>query len=214
MFLEIILFWLWSWLVLELWYGKYLATHLSLILCWIILLAGLLFILNFDLLATFLIGVYSSVFVAVSLFALQLGPFWSPVSRFEWNYSGKNSFILFIIVVLIMWTQYDFTSSGEGWEDSILWQDLFESGNSAGGLQTTLLHWFFFRCFIVETLVLNLYLFIGLIGVVFFLSWRNFMRYPSSESTLISGGSTRNRLISSVRRQVRRTHSSRLRSRH
>jgi len=213
MFLEVVVFWLWSWLVLEIWYGRYLSAHLSFILCWIILLSALLFIFNFDLLATFLISVYSSVFVAVSLFALQLGPFWSPVSRFEWVAQGKKTLILFVIMLFTLWLQFDFVSSSLNWEESILWQDLYESGNSAGTLQTTLLHWFFFRCFVVETVMLNLYLFLGLVGVVFFLSWRGFVHLPSSESNLSAGGSIRNRLMFNVKRQTRRTSSSRLRSR-
>ena len=72
---ECLCFWVVCWLSLELARVRLLAAQLSLTLCTIGTTVGLLFLLELDLLATFVLAVYSSVFVALALLALHFGPF-------------------------------------------------------------------------------------------------------------------------------------------
>lgn len=68
-------FWLLSWVGLELFNVKHAATQLSLTLCLVLGVSGLLFFSELDLLGTFIIATYSSVFVALYLLSLHFGPF-------------------------------------------------------------------------------------------------------------------------------------------
>jgi hypothetical protein len=77
--------------------------------------------------------------------------------------------------------------------------------------QTTLLHWFFFRCFILETVVLNGYIFLGLVGVLLLLVVR--IGVEGGVSFFIGYGvhsTHRLRLVTKFRRQVRRGCASRV----
>ena len=81
MVLESLLFWFWGWVCLELYHGRFLATQLALVLSLLLALTVVLLLLGLDLLAVFIGSVYSSVFIAVSLIALQFGPFWAVAAR-------------------------------------------------------------------------------------------------------------------------------------
>lgn len=59
---------------------QFVSGQLSLVLCGIGALVGVLYSLEVELLALVLLATYSSVFIALALLALHFGPFWMPAS--------------------------------------------------------------------------------------------------------------------------------------
>lgn len=75
MALECVLFWVWCWFSYELAASRFVANLLAAVLALLLLLAALLIQGDLDLLGFFVGSVYSSVFLAVALVALQFGPY-------------------------------------------------------------------------------------------------------------------------------------------
>ena len=71
-------------------------AQLILSLFLILLIVGTLLSAELDLLGTFILAVYSSVFIALSLLALHFGPFWMPATQHE----GRVSFAPMLALVL------------------------------------------------------------------------------------------------------------------
>jgi len=210
MIIECLLFWFVGWVGFELCRVRYLATHLALVLSWLLGLVVVLLLLGLDLLAVFIASVYSSVFVAVSLLALQFGPFWAAAINTAPGVGSTRGYlpgclgVLAVILGLVVGCE-----PTVAWEGALLWQDL--AIGLTLPLQSTLLHSFFFHSFVVETLGLNLYLFLGLVGVVFLLLTRTVGVGGATGTGMLLP--TRQRLVARLRRQVRRTHASGLRHR-
>lgn len=104
---------------------------------------------------------------------------------------------------------------------SMLWQDLGHDMRVRAGGYVGVVHLLFFRLFVLETIGLNLYLFLGLVAALAMLAFRYALvdgavltsafsvGRNSSNSRGMSGD--RLRVVTRFRRQVRRTNSSRLR---
>ncbi len=107
------------------------------------------------------------------------------------------------------------------WALALLWQDFGLDLRVRVGGYVGLTHWLFFRLFVLETLGLNLYLFIGLVVALGLLAFRySWLDAANLSSALPSprGGiaqstvvGDRLRVVTKFRRQVRRTNASRLR---
>lgn len=219
MAIECFFFWFWVWLLLELRSIKYITTFVSYALIFILLFLVFILSLGFDLLALFTAAVYSSVFIVLSLLALQFSAFWAsarPTFIFEHSRAGGVWLVYtFVLASLIFLGGVCFSFELSFF---FLWQDFLFNATLGLSSQSVFLHWFFFRCFIVETLGLNLYLFLGLVGVLYFLSLR---LYLQETNNVQSHGSTlgdwnqrfRARLVSRIRRATRRTNTSFLRHR-
>lgn len=197
--------------------GRFVAIQLAYTLTLILLLVGLLVTLGLDLLGLFIGSVYSSVFLALALLALQFGPFWAPA----FSSKAPNTVVLPLwaaVAIVVLNAQLIAKDGlGQGWDGWLLWQDLRADVGLEGVLQSSLLHWFFFRCFIIEAVGLNLYLFVGLVGVILLLGvrWAHVDARTHSLATIASQRLTlaRVRIIARMRRQTRRTNASQLRYR-
>jgi hypothetical protein len=107
------------------------------------------------------------------------------------------------------------------WALALLWQDFGLDLRVRVGGYVGLTHWLFFRLFVLETLGLNLYLFIGLVVALGLLAFRySWLDAANLSSALANprGGTARStvagdrlRVVAKFRRQVRRTNASRLR---
>ena len=109
-----------------------------------------------------------------------------------------------------------------------LWQDFYAFMGLASALSVQLLHFFFFRFFVFETVLLNFYLFFGLMLALCLLGIFNMYgasgltsredsgvkpSYFSNKRAVSQPSTIRVRQISKFRRQVRRQNSSTLKYR-
>jgi hypothetical protein len=213
MSVECLFVWAWCWLCLDLISKRYVATQLATILSFLLLLVCFLLINGLDLLGLFIASTYSSVFIAITLLALQFGPFWA-LATVESDVSpyGLRFGLLFIVSGLIIsgWSCVWLEGSWDGW---VLWQDCSADLLATWPLQSGILHWLFFRGFILETIGLNLYLFLALVGVLFFINLRWVLDTRAGEMTSPIDSLLRLRLVARPRRQTRRTNASQLRLR-
>lgn len=203
-----------------------LAAQLGLALCAIGVIVGLLFLLELDLLATFILAVYSSVFVALALLALHFGPFWSP-AVVRATLVGRSLRVVlyaaFILASLLTSTAWAYTSGSISTIATVncLYQDLYAEHPESLTSATGVLHWLFYRLLVVETIGLNVYLFLGLTGTLTFVYLRAAWLDAAHLSVLaLQGGrrpnaladaGMRTRVVARLRRQTRRTNATQLR---
>jgi hypothetical protein len=227
---ECLCFWLACWILLELTRVKLLATQLTLVLSLIILTIGMLFLMELDLLATFILAVYSSVFVALALLALHFGPFWMPATQQDDRASAASRIALLAgsigalcLCFFSSLARSSFLDSALGWIIDFIWQDVSVDQQPAASSAAGILHWLFYRVFILETIGLNIYLFLGLIGTLTLVCIRSIWLDAASatqkslqlqkkpEQTFELGA--RLRIVARFRRQTRRTNTSQIRYR-
>lgn len=202
---------------------------LASLLCFLVVLIFFLFWLEFDVLASLLFGVYSSVFIVFFLLLLHFTTFWAPATKT--SRSKNYSLFFFSLIAFITFTlfMYNYTSSTffANWSFNYLWQDFSLLSQVPTSMLVHILHFFFFRFFIFETLVLNLYLLFSLVLALILLSL--FKVYVSmgffstkksnlgslsrltTDAHFTSSHSDRTRQVSKFRRQTRRQNSSILR---
>ena len=168
---ECLCFWLCCWVGLELARVRLLMTQLSLVLMLILSIVALLLLFELDLLGTFILAVYSSVFIALALLALHFGPFWASAQLQGRSSTQRYRGLLALALGLGSFTAYaGFGSVAGAAVPSLLplFHDL--SAEQAGSLvgASGTLHWLFYRLMALETAGLNVYLFLGLLGTLTF----------------------------------------------
>lgn len=91
--------------------------------------------LSLDLLGLFIASVYSSVFIALALLALQFGPFWSLSTSTEaasMRSSVSRMFIPMTLMVVVGCVGFSNQVVGYAdWESFLLWQDLVSIDDSS-----------------------------------------------------------------------------------
>jgi FlaA1/EpsC-like NDP-sugar epimerase len=177
-------------------------------------------------LASLLFGVYSSVFIVFFLLLMHFATFWAAALRKN-PHPARAIVALFLVSLITLALPYGFgtpNSGGVNWSTYFLWQDFFALNTTVSSMLIHLLHFFFFRLYIYETLLLNLYLVFALILALGLLSlyrlyvnFKNSSQRSTATSTLATlagqGASTRVhtdrvRQINKFRRQTRRQNSS------
>lgn len=123
---------------MELLTARYAATQLSITLLFVLNQVCLLMALELDLLGTFILATYSSVFVALFLLALHFGPFWMPSGFVGERQTGAGfglwgGCLAASFASSLLFQPEALTGAWEGnWVLSILWQDL--QGSAQSGL--------------------------------------------------------------------------------
>ncbi len=214
--LELILFWATFILVFELFWVKTATYMLASLLLFLVILVLFLFWIEFDVLASLLLGVYSSVFIVFFLLLMHFATFWAAALRKN-QHPARAIVGLFLVALSTLTLSYGLGTlklGGLNWSMSFLWQDFFSSSSSISSLLIHLLHFFFFRLYIYETLLLNLYLVFSLILALCLLSlYRLYfnLKNTSQRTTptpTLATHTDRVRQINKFRRQTRRQNSS------
>jgi hypothetical protein len=219
MTLESLCFWLLVWVGVELLQVSYVTLHLALTLSSILGVVCLLLGAELELLGLVILATYASVFIALALLALHFGPFWLRAAGVGAPGSTRTLLLLGCLGgVGIVGTVGPVGGSQLSWV-SVLWYDISTDLACRLGGYVGLTHWLFFRLFVIETLGLNLYLFVGLVVALallaFRFSWLDAAGWLQASlrgrraSQPIPGD--RIRLAAKFRRQTRRTNSTRLR---
>ena len=174
---ECLCFWLIAWICLELTRTQYASLQLSLVLTTILSLVCLLTSVELDLLALVIFSTYSSVFIALALLALHFGPFWLRAAHDTGLQPPHQRGVALLALVggaglLGLGGAWASTADTDVWALAVLWQDFGLDLRVRVGGYAGLTHWLFFRLFVLETLGLNLYLFVGLVVALALLAFR------------------------------------------
>lgn len=199
-------------------------TAQALGLCWalILLVCVLTFLLDLDLLAAAMLAVYSSVFLFITLLSIHLSGYWSR-AVLQKDYFLKKRLGVFLLGLALM-AELAPTANNRLAQPlclDFLWQDYNLLILELSNLAVLILHWGFYRCFVVETVLLNLYLLLGLIlgsTILLYLQTGNNLQssdYLTLRGRLLNGlafaTTPHIRLITTLRRQTRRKNTSSLR---
>lgn len=102
---------------------------------------------------------YSSVFLFLSIFAVYLGGAWSAGGRARWGgvlalalAAGVAGFFVFALGAQSGWCGLE-----------VVWEDGYAALNQVCTSAMTLVHMFFTRVFVLEALLLNVYILLGLV---------------------------------------------------
>jgi len=177
MTVECLCYWVLVWVALELSCVQYVALQLSLVLVSILTFVAVLLAAELDLLAFVLLSTYASVFIALSLVALHFGPFWLRAHRGGVGGASAPRMLLGLALVCVCyclggWTGAPLVLHPGTPSLGLLWQDLALESRVRMGGYVGLTHLLFFRLFVIETLGLNLYLFVGLVAALVLLAFR------------------------------------------
>jgi len=232
---EFLFFWLALVLCLELFLVKTAAYLLSILLVLALLLIVFLFWTEFDMLASLIFGVYSSVFIVFFLLLLHFATFWAPANKQK--SSHKSSAVYAFSLTFLLFISFSFVTCLPSQHNGLsgfflfnyLWQDFFVCVNTVTSMTVQLLHHFFFRFFVFETVLLNFYLFFSLVlalGLLYlFRLYSNLkpharvwslgagIRHDKTVAYAPHTPNVRVRLINKFRRQTRRQNSSVIRYR-
>lgn len=212
--IEIVIFWISVLALTQLLITTLLAYALGLI--WFIILLQIVLFFNFDLdlLASALLAIYSSVFLFLTLLSVHTTPYWSYAIK---NPFKQNQNFVFLIIVLVFIATLQPGLYFDTYSQ-FLWQDLYVFEKDLFNQSAGLLHWFFYKIFILDTILLNLYLCIGLIVAVAILALSKTWATSSSLNSIImqarknqnifSARSSNIKLVSQFRRQTRRHNNS------
>jgi hypothetical protein len=179
---------LWFWLVLvllfELFFARYAAYALGLVLALVLTVAGFLFSLEFDLLAAMLALTYGSVFILLSLLLVQFSSLMGPALRAS---SQKVSLSWLLFFILVFWFLFfsGSTPNASFWVFAILWQDVCGLGGSDFFQAGMVAHELLYRFFIFETIWANIFL--ALAFIVYALLLKS--RFSSTLSAAVRGSS-------------------------
>jgi hypothetical protein len=174
---ECLCFWLLAWVCLELLRVQFVSLHLALVLSSILIVTCLLLCAELELLGLLVLATYASVFIALALLALHFGPFWlrateglsSAVTPRGLLFFGSFALIGGLAVLQGSTPSSPMSNAGLA---VFLWQDLSLDLRVRVGSFVGVTHWLFFRLFVLETLGLNLYLFLGLVVALALLAFR------------------------------------------
>jgi hypothetical protein len=96
---EIFFFWITLVMVFELFVLKTAAYLLALLLAFLTTLVSFLFFIEFDVLASLIFGVYSSVFIVFFLLLLHFTTFWASAVR-KHQVSMRYTYVYFLVVAV------------------------------------------------------------------------------------------------------------------
>ncbi len=210
---------LWFWLVLvllfEILFTKYITHVFSVVFFLIMLMAGLLFSFEFDLLASMVVLTYSSVFIILSLLLIQF----SSLNGLSYRGFFYTYIYFWLFFFIVLWSNLnpvymDYSS----WSLSLLWQDMLSLNGEEFYFSGSVAHELLYKFFIFETIWANIFLILSFIVYSFLLKKRvkgNFFLLSKQASFLLNNlfwrkkwFSSQVRGINNVRRQTRRLNSS------
>jgi hypothetical protein len=155
-------FWaVWFWLTLvllfEIFFAKYAAYALGLVLALVLTVAGFLFSAEFDLLAAMLALTYGSVFILLTLLLVQFSSLSGPALRTS---PQRLSLGWLLLVFLFFWGVFfvNTTPDLSSWALAVLWQDVLGLGSSEFFQAGMVAHELLYRFFIFETIWANVFL--------------------------------------------------------
>lgn len=174
---ECLCFWLLAWVCLELLRVQFVSLHLALVLSSILVVTCLLLCAELELLGLLILATYASVFIALALLALHFGPFWLRATEGLSSTVTPRGLLFFGAftvaggLAILQGSAPSNPTSNAGLA-VFLWQDLSLDLRVRVGSFVGVTHWLFFRLFVLETLGLNLYLFLGLVAALALLAFR------------------------------------------
>ena len=228
--IEFFLFWLLLLFISEVCVTRNVSYGVSMLFGLILTMVVFLFWYEFDLFASILLALYSSVFLLLSLFILYFNRYWGKTSSTWYSDAALLDFgigvsVLFAPCCFIVY-EGTLILNGGVFSAAGIWYLRFVSYDYIGLLQdlevmtVSLMHNVLYKTFVLESFFLNLYLFFGLVLSVaclyLFKVWLN----PSVVGRLFSlsrlkfwfffASNSRVRTINKLRRQVRRKNTSHL----
>ena len=138
-------------LVVELFSVRYALYALGLLVGGVVLVAGFLFALEFDLLGVMILTTYSSVFILLALLVVQFAPLNGPAGRARLEGLGRQNW-LWGLAVVGAWGLVGLQPGGGDWVGGILWQDLLGAGGEELAMASSLVHELLYRVFVWEVL--------------------------------------------------------------
>lgn len=175
------------------------AWALGLLISLLMVCGGLCFCGELDLIGSALLGLYSSVFVFLLLLALYFGSLFGQArpKPLVWG-SGVIAFVAAASVLM-----------GQGRSNAgVVWHDAYALSGDLGFQVVSVMHALCYRLFVVETFMLNFYLFLALVASMLFLGLAQTGGGPLGPNVGPTGvRNWRLRLIAKSRRQARRRNS-------
>lgn len=188
---------------------KLLASALN--LAWVFILIALtaFSLQGLDLFLSLLFLVYTSVFLFLTLLSVHVANYWSLAAN-DKNKHQRTTHAVLIIIFLLIINTYPVKSN--------LFLNLFTTVNlfNSNEIQNLLvyLHIFFYKLFVIEAVLLNVYLFGGLVGATVIIQLRYFFqKYKHSLTQFYFEKQTATqalviRLPNNIKRQTRRKNTS------
>ncbi len=188
----------------------------------------ILFWYEFDLFASMLLALYSSVFLVIALFIVYFNSYWEKMGGFIYIFDFfVDNFMYMGMLLMPCYTYYYsnytylnnmFNWITECWFFKLGFYDYFNTFSESEIMTVSLMHNVLYKFYALETIFLNLYLifglFISVIGIYLFKVW---VQPNIILQTIASGRKSngffftmlsRSRTISQFRRQVRRKNTS------
>lgn len=212
-----------SWLTLAAVLSILTATELSKTLSYacytIVLNILLLFALDLDLLASALLAIYSSVFLFLTLLSLVQNSY--EAATVSNPQQHIKLFALLLVFVLTTYLTLKLTANPAQPTSidyfSLLWFDVYSFAQDFIYSAAVGLHFMFYKIFIGETIMFNLYLLLGLMAAVFVLNFLRKQKTKTHSNLKLNKASkflntaptlTSVKSVYSFRRQVRRKNNS------
>jgi hypothetical protein len=141
----------------------------------ILILVLWLFWLEFDLFASILLALYSSVFVLLSLFILYFNRYWGKLSANDIAYGSSSSvdFITIITIVLLPFGLFFFDGfiviggspvyNNYSWILKLVSYDYYALAGDNSSMSAALMHNILYKLYTIEIFFFNVYLFFGLV---------------------------------------------------
>jgi len=190
LFIEFFLFWFFLFCCSELCFSRTNTAYVcALIFSIILFLVIWLFYKEFDLFASVLLAIYSSVFLLLSLFIVYFSRYWGKINNNEIFYSDTYIFdiiCLFIIFFVsfdlfyfdgFLFINFNFITNNYNWIFKLVIYDYYNFSTYGGVAIAVLMHIILYKFFVLEIFFFNLYLLFGLVLSVsllyFFKIWLN-----------------------------------------
>ena len=193
----------------------------------IILFVFLLFWREFDLFASIVLAIYSSVLLFLSLFLVYFNRYWGR-SNFELSGDTGGVFELAVLAVAAWVSQFFFldnviTAGGElalsgHWASHLMGYDLYLVASLGESISANLMHAMLYKAYVLEVFFLNVFLLFGLVLTVAVISLsklainNNLVERSTAlwrvNFTFFFPENFRVRAVSKLRRQLRRKNSS------